>query len=48
MQKTKIAAVVKTAATLKADLVTIILDYTRINQKSKAIIFHSIGGERLC
>ena len=48
MQKTKIAATGQVAAIPKVVSVTIIIDYNRFNQKSKAIIFHQIGGEWLC
>ena len=44
MQKTKIAATCPVAAIPKADSITIILNYNRIIQKSKAEI-HPIGGE---
>lgn len=48
MQKTKIAAVQSTAAIPKVVSVTIISDYNRFSQKSKAEKSHQIGGERLC
>ena len=45
MLNTKIAAVLTTAAIPKVVSVAIIIDYNRFNQKSKAIIFHQIGGD---
>lgn len=48
MQKTKIAATRSVAAILKVVSVTIIIDYNRFNQKSKAEKSHQIGGEWLC
>lgn len=48
MLKTKIAATGWVAAIPMVVSVTIIIDYNRFNQKSKAIIFHHKGGEWLC
>lgn len=48
MLETKIAATRPVAAIPKVVSVTIIIDYNRFNQKSKAEKSHQIGGERLC